>query len=125
MEPVALQRESASLVPGLPCAFTFHVSKYPGAIIRDPKVHNARAHWKYLHPHSQPAHTLALINLLKPNPLSFLLLFGRGLPCLDPASDAGDASRCLRLDSELPVEVRVSLRFLNLRMGVGDEVRCA
>jgi hypothetical protein len=79
-------------------------------------------HYSTIYPH-----TLALINLLNPNPLDFFssLLLGLGLPCRDPDSDAGDASRCLRRDSELPVEVKVSLRLRSLRIGVGDEVRVA
>jgi hypothetical protein len=66
-----------------------------------------------------------------PNPLRLSFssrLLGRGLACLSDAS-LGELSRCLRLegrlDSELPVDVSVSLRLRSLRTGVGDAVRCA
>lgn len=87
----------------------------------------------FLHLHSPSLHTLTpRINFPSPRPafLSFSSrLLGRGLACLElallPASDAGEASRCRRsgrLNSALPAELSVSLRFLNF-LG-GDVAGC-
>jgi hypothetical protein len=66
--------------------------------------------------------TFARINFPNPSPTLFSFS-SRLLVRDDPASLAGDASLCLRLDSELPVEFSVSLRLRSLRTGVGDAVR--
>jgi hypothetical protein len=75
-----------------------------------------------IHQNLPSLQTFARINFPNPSPTLFSFS-SRLLVRDDPASLAGDASLCLRLDSELPVEFSVSLRLRSLRTGVGDAVR--
>jgi hypothetical protein len=123
------------------CLANFFMSKDVDGSSRSSRMKDSiRTSYKSLsirptQPH-QRLHTFALTNPLNPADLSATLLSSflallNGLPCLDdafdPTSDAGLASRRRLngfLDSELLVELSVSLLFLS-RRGDGEVVIAA